>query len=81
MGAKKGFVKGLAAGAILGAVASLAMSMKETDKKKRALQDAAHDVKDRVIKHSTRLGKLTKGGDRCILRVDPDHEGRRRQGS
>lgn len=57
---KKGFVKGLAAGAVLGAVASLAMSMKAPDEKKRELQKAAHDVKDRVMAHAKKLGKLSK---------------------
>ena len=56
------FIKGLAAGAVLGAAASLAMSMqkKERTEKGRALKKAANEVKDRVVTHAKKLGKLSK---------------------
>lgn len=78
MGAKKSFVKGLAAGAVLGAVASLMMSMKEPDKKKRELQKAAHDVKDKVMAHAKKLGKLTKGSyDKIVDTTIAEYRGMR----
>ncbi len=59
---KKGFVKGLAAGAVLGAVASLIMSMEkeERDEKMKAIKKAALEIKDNVAKHAKTLGKLSK---------------------
>jgi len=61
MGFKR-LVKGLAAGAVLAAVASLAMSMKEEKNRKtvKEMSKAAHKMKDRVLAHAKKLGKLTK---------------------
>lgn len=67
MATKKGFVKGLAAGAVLGAMASLMMSMKGTAKKREELSNAAHDVKDRVMRHAKKLGKITKSSYDTIV--------------
>jgi hypothetical protein len=59
---KVGFIKGLAAGAVLGAVASLLMGMeeKERDEKMSAIKKTAGEIKDRVADHAKKLGKLTK---------------------
>jgi hypothetical protein len=61
MGLKR-VVKGLAAGAVLAAVASLIVSMKEEKNKKAAkeLSRVAHGIKERVAKHAKKLGKLSK---------------------
>lgn len=56
----KHFVKGLAAGAILGAVASVLLNSEEADEKKAALVKAAKKVKKKVADHSKSVGKLTK---------------------
>lgn len=60
MGTKKSFVKGLAAGAVLGAVAAIMHTMQDKDKKAQELQKAAMRIKDKVASHAKRLGKLTK---------------------
>lgn len=60
MGTKKSFVKGLAAGAVLGAVAALLTSMTDKDKKAHELQDAAMRIRDKAAAHAKKLGKLTK---------------------
>lgn len=60
MGTKKSFVKGLAAGAVLGAVAALVSTMKEKDKKAQELQETAMRIKDKAIAHAKKLGKLSK---------------------
>lgn len=60
MGTKKSFVKGLAAGAVLGAVAALMSTMKEKDKKSQELQRTATRIKDKVAAHAKKLGKLSK---------------------
>jgi gas vesicle protein len=60
MGTKKSFVKGLAAGAVLGAVAALLHSMQDKDKKKHDLERAAMRIKDKVAAHAKKLGKLSK---------------------
>lgn len=59
MGSKKNFVKGLAAGAVLGAVASMVMAMRNT-KEAHELGDIAEKIKNRVAKHAKKVGKLTK---------------------
>ena len=60
MGTKKSFVKGLAAGAVLGAVAALMSTMKEKDKKTQELHRTAMRIKDKVAAHAKKLGKLSK---------------------
>jgi hypothetical protein len=67
MGRHKGFIKGLAAGAVLGAVASVLMSMEHKDEKKAALVKVANRVKSRVLRHSKNIGKLTKGAYNQIV--------------
>jgi hypothetical protein len=61
MGMKR-IVKGLAAGAVLAAVASLVVSMKD-EKNKKAVKEmakVAHGIKERVARHAKKLGKLSK---------------------
>lgn len=60
MGTKKSFIKGLAAGAVLGAVAALVSTMKEKDKKAQEMQRTATRIKDKVAAHAKKLGKLSK---------------------
>ena len=60
MGSKKSFVKGLAAGAVLGAVAAMLHSMTDKDKKMHDLEKAAMRIKDKVASHAKKLGKLSK---------------------
>ena len=60
MGTKKSFVKGLAAGAVLGAVAAIMHTMQDKDKKGQELQKTAMKIKDKVAAHAKKLGKLTK---------------------
>jgi gas vesicle protein len=60
MGTKKSFVKGLAAGAVLGAVAAIMHTMQDRDKKAQELQRTAMRIKDKVAAHAKKLGKLTK---------------------
>lgn len=60
MGSKKSFVKGLAAGAVLGAVAAMLSVMKDKGAKSAALQKTALKIKDKVAVHAKRLGKLSK---------------------
>lgn len=68
MGLKK-IVKGLAAGAVLAAVASLIVSMKEERNKKAAkeLGKVAHEIKERVAKHAKKLGKLSRSAYNKIV--------------
>lgn len=69
MASKMGFVKGLAAGAVLGAVASVIASMneKERDEKLHAIKVAAMDIKTRVDDHAKSLGKLSKAAYEKIV--------------
>ncbi|MEA3249272.1 MAG: hypothetical protein U9Q03_02855 [Patescibacteria group bacterium] len=67
MGRHKGFVKGLAAGAVLGTVASVLMSMEHKDEKKAAIAKVANRVKGRMLRHSKNIGKLTKGAYNQIV--------------
>lgn len=53
-------VKGLALGAVLGAVAALMNEMKERDITAKNMTDAAQRIKDKVGKHAKKLGALTK---------------------
>jgi len=63
----KGFLKGLAAGAVLGAVASVLMSIEHKDAKKAALIKVAQRVKTRVLHHSKSIGKLSKAAYNKIV--------------
>lgn len=56
----KGFIKGLAAGAVLGAVAALMHTVQDKDKKAKELEKVALRIKDKVAAHAKKLGKLTK---------------------
>ncbi len=61
MASAKSFVKGLAAGAVLGAVAAIVSGVHDKDKKMRSLRAMAVRVKNRVAGHAKTVGKLTKG--------------------
>lgn len=67
MGSKKSFVKGLAAGAVLGAVAAMLHSMTDKDKKMHDLEKAAMRIKDKVASHAKKLGKLSKAAYETIV--------------
>lgn len=67
MGSKKSFVKGLAAGAVLGAVAALLHGVQEKGKKTEDLERAAMRIKDKVASHAKKLGKLTKAAYGTIV--------------
>ncbi len=54
------FIKGLAAGAVLGAVAALMPTGQDKDKKAKEIEKAAMRIKDKVAAHAKKLGKLTK---------------------
>jgi hypothetical protein len=60
MGAKKMLVKGLALGAVLGAVAAMIHEMKDRDISSKEVTGAAERIKNKVSKHAMKLGKLTK---------------------
>lgn len=60
MGSKKSFVKGLAAGAVLGAVAAMLSAMKDKNAKSTELHKTAMRIKDKVALHAKKLGKLSK---------------------
>lgn len=67
MGSAKSFVKGLAAGAALAAVAKLVMEMNKDSKKTNALKKAAHQAMDKVMSHAKKLSKLTKSAYEQIV--------------
>jgi gas vesicle protein len=67
MGSAKSFVKGLAAGAVLAAVAKLVMEMKSDDKKTKTLKKTAHQVMDKVVTHAKKLSKLSKSAYEQIV--------------
>ena len=60
MASVKSFVKGLAAGAVLGAVAAIVTSLGNKDEKVIELEKAATKIKDKVAKHARTMGKLSK---------------------
>lgn len=61
MGTKKSFVKGLAAGAVLAAAASLVMETgEEKGKTAKELKNTAGVIARRVTRRAMKLGKLTK---------------------
>lgn len=60
MASTKSFIKGLAAGAVLGAVAAIVTSLENKDEKVVELQKAAMRIKDKVAKHARTMGKLSK---------------------
>jgi gas vesicle protein len=59
-GAGKHFIKGLAAGAVLGAVAALITTMENKSEQAQAIQKAAAKIKDKVAKHAKEIGQLTR---------------------
>lgn len=60
MASKKGFVKLLALGAVLGGVAAMMHGMKDKHEKVDELEKAAKRIKDKMAKHAKTLGHLTK---------------------
>lgn len=60
MASTKSFIKGLAAGAVLGAVAAVVTSLENKDEKMADLQKAADRIKGKVAKHAREMGKLSK---------------------
>jgi len=56
----KSFLKGLAAGAVLAGVAAAVVGTTDKNRKKKALAKAAADIKDKIAKRASRIGKLTK---------------------
>lgn len=60
MGSKKLIVKGLALGAVLGAVAAMVHEMKDRNISTKEVTKAAMRIKDKVAKHAKKLGALTK---------------------
>ncbi|MFA6603990.1 MAG: hypothetical protein WCT10_04100 [Patescibacteria group bacterium] len=61
MGAKK-LIRGLAMSAIIAAAATVAIKMKDEKNRKKAkeLGKTAVAIKERVVKHAAKLGKLSK---------------------
>jgi hypothetical protein len=64
---KLGFIKGLAAGAVLGAAASYLSHLAGDEKSVKALKKVADDVRERIVKHAKELGKLTKAAYNQIV--------------
>ncbi|OGL73941.1 hypothetical protein A3C96_02710 [Candidatus Uhrbacteria bacterium RIFCSPHIGHO2_02_FULL_60_10] len=66
---KKGFIKGLAVGAVLGAVAAVISKMdsRERDKKAVAVKKTAAHIANRVATHAKTLGRLTKSAYHQIV--------------
>lgn len=58
--AKHPFIKGLAAGAVLGAIAAMFMHTDDKKKSTRELQRMAMEIRDRVIDHAKHVGEVTK---------------------
>ena len=68
MGSKKSFVKGIAAGAVLAAAASLIMEMRgEGNVHAKEFKNVAKKIGDRVTKKALRLGKLSKSAYNNIV--------------
>ncbi len=63
----KGFIKGLAAGAVVGAVAALYSTMHGKDKKAKEFRKTADAVTKKVAAHAKNLGKLTKSAYNTIV--------------
>jgi gas vesicle protein len=66
-GSAKSFVKGLAAGAVLGAVAALVHNMDNKHEKAEVMQKAAERIKNKVAKRAKEMGKLTKSAYNNIV--------------
>ena len=60
MPSKKMVVKGLALGAVLGAVAALIHEMKDRNISTKEVTNAAQRIKNKVSDHAKKLGELTK---------------------
>ena len=67
MPSKKSFVKAFAAGAVLAAVAALIHEMKDRDIKAKGLAKPAMRIKDKVVKHAKKLGRLSKSSYDTIV--------------
>ena len=57
---KKHMMGGMAVVATVAAVAVLVNALKHKSRKAKALQMAAHNVKDHVVAHAKKLGKLSR---------------------
>jgi len=67
MGAAKKMAKGLAAGALLGAVAAMIVSAAKKDPGAKASTMAAKSVAKKVGAHAKKIGKITKGAYDAIV--------------
>jgi len=67
MASTKSFIKGLAAGAVLGAVAAVVTKMENKNEKMVEIQKAAGRIKDKVAKHAVEMGGLSKGAYHKIV--------------
>lgn len=65
--AKHPFIKGLAAGAVLGAIAAMFMHTEDNKKSTRELQRMAMEIRDRVIDHAKHVGEVTKAAYEHIV--------------
>lgn len=78
MGSKKSFVKGLAAGAVIAAAASLMLDMQKGEGKRKAaqLKKAASDIGKKVAAHAVRLGAMSKSSyDRIVDTAVAEYRG------
>lgn len=67
MASAKSFIKGLAAGAVLGAVAALMSTMQDKDKKAKQLKVTALKLQAKVADRAKKLGKLSKSAYEKIV--------------
>jgi hypothetical protein len=79
MGKKISFVKGLAAGAVLAAAASLIMDMRDgKGQKAKQVQKTVMDIGKKVARHAMHIGKLSKEAHLKIIdTVIAEHRGAR----
>ena len=67
MASMKSFIKGLMAGAVLGAVGALAMSIDKNDKRVKLLKKTVEDIMDVVGKKAVALGQLSRSAYNKIV--------------
>ena len=67
MASPKSFIKGIAAGVVLSAAASVILLMKSKNKKTEMLRETAKDILARVSKRAATLGALTKSAYHSIV--------------